>query len=269
MSQPLLDVVPLFWVYLGIIALFFLFVEVGLLLGRWHNVKISEGLTAQTVTVLGALLSLNGFLLGFSFSAAGSQFDVRRTLVIQDVNAIDTAFLLTETLPEPQRSTSRRLLAEYVERRHMLRGEFRSDIIALSNGLHDRLWAEASVVAQKDRDPVSATYLNALGRVFDIHSERANTETWVRIPGYIFFVLVCLSLLSMTMTGYLLALRKRRYGIPTALMVLAYATTLLLVIDLDRPVQGLFNVSQAKMIELRDDIHAQLERESPAEQGGG
>ena len=269
MSQQLLDGIPLWGVYLAIIALFFVSVEAGLLLGKWRSPQaITEGLTAQTVTVLGALLSLNGFLLGFTFSNAGSQFDVRRNLVIQDANAIGTAFLLTETLPEPQRSNSRRLLGEYLGRRHLIRTESRPEIIALSESLHNRLWAEASVVAQDDRTPIIATYLNSLGRIIDIHAERANTEEWVRIPGMIFLTLAFLSVLSMTMTGFLLALRKRRYGIPTALMVIAYATTFLLVIDLDRPVHGLFSVSHNMMVELRDDIQGRLDREFPAKSSG-
>ena len=269
MSQQLFDSIPLWGVYLAIIVFFFLAVEAGLVLGRWRTPEaISEGLTAQTVTVLGALLSLCGFLLGFTFSNAGSQFNVRRNLVIQDANAIGTAFLLTETLPEPQGPTSRRLLGDYVDRRHLIRTESRLEILALSTNLHDRLWAEAIAVAQDNPTPVVATYLNSLGRIIDIHAERANTEEWVRIPGYIFATLGFLSILSMIMTGYLLALRKRRYGIPTALMVIAYATTFLLVIDIDRPVQGLFSVSNNMMVELRDDIQERLAREFPAEPSG-
>jgi hypothetical protein len=104
--------------------------------------------------------------------------------------------------------------------------------------------------------------------MIDLHGERAHIEDWVRIPGMIIVTLAFLSVMSMTMTGYLLAMRNRRYGIPTVLMVLSYATVFLLVIDLDRPVQGLFNVSQDPMIELRADVHAKLEHEYPARAGG-
>ncbi len=72
-----------------------------------------------------------------------------------------------------------------------------------------------------------------------------------------------LSVFSMVMTGYLPNLRKRRYGIPAMLMVLACATTFLLILDLDRPVQGLFSVSQEPMRELRGRIHAMLGDEDP------
>jgi len=68
-----------------------------------------------------------------------------------------------------------------------------------------------------------------------------------------------MSVLTMTLTGYLLGLRARRYGYPTALMIVTYATLFLLVIDLDRPARALFKVSQEPMIELRESIiHATL-----------
>jgi len=265
----LLDQIPLWALYATIILLFFLSVECGLLLGRSRtNLEaVTEGMTAQTATVLGALLALNGFLLAFTFSMAGGQFDSRRRLVIQDVNAIATTFLYTDQLPEPQRSNSRLLLGEYLDDRHLLLTSSRPELLANSESLHDRLWAEASAVAQDDRTPVLAIYLQSLNQMIDVHGERAHIEDWVRIPGMVIVTLAFLSLVSMTLTGYLLALRNRRYRIPTALMVLSYATVFLLVIDLDRPVQGLFSVSQDPIIELHGAVHTKLEREFPARGG--
>jgi hypothetical protein len=91
----LLDEIPLWVLYPAIVLLFFLSVELGLLLGRRRRSpeEVAEGTTAQTATVLGALLALNGFLLAFTFSMAGGQFDTRRKLVIRDVNTITTTFL--------------------------------------------------------------------------------------------------------------------------------------------------------------------------------
>ncbi|MBU0943949.1 MAG: hypothetical protein KJ804_00405 [Proteobacteria bacterium] len=67
---------------------------------------MDEGRSAQAGIVLGALLTVASLMLAFTFSMAGGQFNARRELVIEDINAIGTAFLRAEQMPEPQRSTS-------------------------------------------------------------------------------------------------------------------------------------------------------------------
>ncbi len=70
--------------------------------------------------------------------------------------------------------------------------------------------------------------------------------------------LALLSILMMTLTGYLLGLRERRYGFPTVVMIFTYATVFLLVIDLDRPAKGLFYVRQDPMAQLRASIQREI-----------
>ena len=62
----------------------------------------------------------------------------------------------------------------------------------------------------------------------------------------------------MILSGYLLGLRERRYGFPTVTMIFTYATVFLLVVDLDRPAQGLFSVDQAPIVQLRDSIQRDM-----------
>ncbi len=56
---------------------------------------------------VGAILGLAGFLLAFTYSIAGSQFDSRRLLMIQDANAIGTAFLKMSAADEYPHSVNR------------------------------------------------------------------------------------------------------------------------------------------------------------------
>ena len=67
-----------------------------------------------------------------------------------------------------------------------------------------------------------------------------------------------LSLITLTLAGYLLGLRQKRWGLPTALMIFSYATVFLIVVDLDRPTHGLFVVSGEPMLELREDIRESM-----------
>ncbi len=62
-------------------------------------------------------------------------------------------------------------------------------------------------------------YVQSLNELIDLHGKRVNVETWVRIPDMVFITLALLTLLMMTLTGYLLGLRERRYGFPTVVMI--------------------------------------------------
>lgn len=60
-----------------------------------------------------AILALVTFLIGFSFSGAGSRFIDRQDMIVKEANAIGTAYLRAMLLPEPQRSTLQAELKQY------------------------------------------------------------------------------------------------------------------------------------------------------------
>ena len=261
MPTHLIDPIPIPILYIGLIILFAVAVEIGYLLGdrRQKNTDyVDEGRSAQSGVVLGAMLTLSGFLIGFTFSMAGGQFDNRRAIVIDDANAIGTAFLRAAQLPEPHRSNSQRLYGEYVAKRATLFQDAPAEQFARSERIQMQLWADATAVAREDRTPVTAIYVQALNEVIDIHGKRVYIELFMRIPDAVFATLSVLSLLTMGLTGYLLGLRGKRWGLPTGLMILTYSTVLVIVVDLDRPVRGLFSVDNTPMLELRDQVHNNL-----------
>jgi len=102
MSAQFLDFVPAWLLCLLLVCLFWAAVELGYKLGdrrQRATAYVDEGRSAQAGIVLGALLTVASLMLAFTFSMAGGQFDARRTLLIEDVNAIGTAFLRAEHLP--------------------------------------------------------------------------------------------------------------------------------------------------------------------------
>jgi len=261
MSGNFLDSVPIWAVYLGLLLLFLAAVEGGYVLGDRRQKStdyVDESRTAQAGIVLGALLTLAALLLAFTFSMAGSQFDSRRQLVIDDVNAIGTAFLRAQSLPMPQRVASRELLSQYVAERATLFDESLAQRLARAEQMQQQLWAAVTEVAHQEPTPVVSLYMQALNELIDLHTKMVSVEVWVRIPDLIIATLALLSLATMVLTGYLLGLRERRYGFPTVLMVFTYATVFGMVIDLDRPARGLFQVNQAPMVQLSESIQAEL-----------
>jgi len=63
--------------------------------------------------VLGAILTLLALLLGFTYAMSQARYDTRRQLVVDEANAIGTAYLRAKTLPEPRSSDIQELLRQY------------------------------------------------------------------------------------------------------------------------------------------------------------
>lgn len=270
MYTQLFDLFPELLLYLFLFFLFWATVELGYKLGdrRQRTTEYEDkGRSTQTGIVLGALLTVASLMLAFTFSMAGGQFNDRRELVIEEINAIGTAFLRAEQLPEPQRSRSRRLWVKYVDGRDTLFKD--TDPVALKRALEQQrmLWDEILSLSPELRDPILSIYVQALNEVLDLHTKRVNVQNWMRLPNMIIVVLVGLSTATMLLTGYLLGLRQNRYGLPTAVMIFIYATVYLIVIDLDRPRRGLFTINQQPMIELHTSMQSALQKERDQGQG--
>ena len=69
--------------------------EVGFRLGRHAASGATDQLKAQTSVVEGSLLGVLALLMGFTMSMAVSRFELRKQLVLQEANAIGTAYLRT------------------------------------------------------------------------------------------------------------------------------------------------------------------------------
>src|SRR5688500_15183798 len=95
-------------------------VEAGYWIGRRRVAAAQDGAPGgggQVGAIQGAMLGLLGLLLGFSFAGAASRFIERQDLIVQEANAIGTAYLRADVIPEPHASELRQGLADYVAHR--------------------------------------------------------------------------------------------------------------------------------------------------------
>src|SRR5262245_1604267 len=65
--------------------------------------------------LLAGLFGLMGLLLAFTFAMAQQRFEARKELVVDEANAIGTAWLRADLIAEPTRGEVRALLRRYVE----------------------------------------------------------------------------------------------------------------------------------------------------------
>jgi hypothetical protein len=250
MQPGLLDPLPLWILFIITVLIALISVDVGVRLARWRKRKGDEP-EAPPAGMVAATLGLLAFMQAFTFGLAASRFDARRQLVLQESNAIQTAYLRAELLPEPSRSEMRSALREYVDARLLgTRPEMLNEAIAKSEDLHKRMWSSAVTLVEKERSAITSLYIQSLNQIIDLHSQRL-AAVRNRLPNAIVIVLYVLLILSMAAVGYQEAITSKRRSIAVAMLILGFSSVLFLIADLDRPGRGWFQVSQESMIELQ------------------
>jgi hypothetical protein len=251
----LLDPWPLWALLLATLTVAHLSVEGGYRLARYRQRRSGEEKQEPVGSMVGATLGLLAFMLAFTFGLAGSRFDDRRQVILAEANAIGTAYLRAELLPQPIGAEVRNLLREYVDARLEATQSERTDqALARSEQLQRRLWAQALAAAEKDQSPITGLFIQSLNEVIDLHAKRVMVGLRSRVPGAIWMTLYLLAILGMAMMGYQEGGTGSKRSPAKLALVLAFSLVLMLIVDLDRPGQGMLQVSQQSMIDLRNSM---------------
>lgn len=196
-------------------------------------------------SLVGAVLGLLAFILAFTFGMTGARFDARRHLVLEESNAIGTCYLRAGLLPKYIRQPVRTLLQEYVDIRLNGTSSQIEETITKSEIIHDKLWAYAEDLSQRDFDSeLRALFIISLNEVIDLHQSRKTVGLANRIPGPIWFSVYLLSILTMMAIGYQVGMTGSRWLRGMPLLAAAFSLVIMLIADIDRPGEGHFTVSQ-------------------------
>lgn len=269
MSEAVLDDAPSWWVLLlAASAVLCLVTEIGFRLGlRQSRREARSAIAGQSGAALAALLGLLGLLLAFSFSIVESRFSARKRLVLDEANAIGTAYLRAAMLPPPHDDRVRALLRRYVETRTPAALDDVDPAIARSEALHDDLWAEAVAAARFDpRSESTGLFVDALNSVIDLHEERVTVALRQRLPLPIVLTLIGVAVLGMSVLGYGAGVTGVRATLPIVALALAVSTVMVVIVELDRP-GGVFRISQSALLDTRDALRRDgaADVEPPAE----
>lgn len=230
--------------------------EVGFRLGRRRRDREGEAAGSHSVTIQAALLGLLGLLLGFTFSMAVNRYDQRKEMAVQEANAVGTAGLRVRLLPAADRAEALTLLRQYTDARLEMVAPSTDPARAEANGrkaaeLQGQLWSRAAAVAEKDpRAVTTGMYLQSLNDLFDAATRR---EAAVRnhVPLMVLVLVFAAAVLSAGFVGYTGGLSGTRDAWATMAKSVVIALTVMVIVDLDRPGQGLIRVSQACLKEAR------------------
>ncbi len=253
MPMSFIDYPPLWGLFIATVILLLVFIELGFRIGRFRHERSSKEQAAPVGATVGAILGLLAFTMAFTFGMAASRFDVRKQLVLDEANAVNTAYLRAELLPQPYRDEIQSLLREYVDVRleaiaHL---DKLAAGVARSEELHRLLWKQAVAVVEKYPGPASSTFIPSLNLVIELHAKRVTAGMRNRIPQTIWSSLYLLAFLAMMAMGYHAGLSGSQRSIATIFQALAFSAVLLLIADLDRPQEGLLKVGQEAMADVQ------------------
>jgi hypothetical protein len=208
----------------------------------------SEG---QEGYIVSAVLGLLAFLLGFTFALATDRFETRRHLVLEEANAIGTAFLRAQLLGEPHRARLSGLLVTYTENMIVLAKAQRRDVpplLARDDKLLTDIWAATAAGFDSIKNiDFSSTFADSMNNMIDLDASRRMARL-AHVPTEVFAVLLVYMIVSAGVLGYVLVGPRGRL---TGIFLMALFTlSLLLIADIDRPLAGGIHESQVPMEQL-------------------
>jgi len=228
-----------------------LLVGMGIAMKMGHRLGVAEykrnpSAAGKGVSAIdGAIFALFGLLLAFTFSGAASRFENRRDLVVQEVNAISTAYLRLELLQKPDQTKLKPLFRTYVESRiktYQLIAQG-TDVamieFARSQDLQNEIWHTATAASTKTGNPaVMSLVLAPINEMIDITTTRL-AATRAHPPLVIYGLLFAFAIASSLLAGYSASFSKEHHWLHKVLFAICITGTIYATLDMEYPRLGL------------------------------
>jgi hypothetical protein len=256
-----LNTLPIWAIGLILLAALIAAARLGRLLRQHESGRHSEEENRSEGYSVTAILGLLALLTGFTFSLAIQRFEDRRQLVLEHANAIGTAYLRIQLLPEPHRTRMSGLMIAYTD-----------NIIALAHAPPDRnapllakddtiltsLWAATAASYDSIKQiPLTVPFLGAMNSLIDMDGARRAARQ-AHVPTVVFAVLLVYLVGTAGVLGY--AMKSRGGHFAAAFLLALLTLSQLLILDIDRPTTGSTRESQGPM----ENLLISLKQQPPA-----
>jgi hypothetical protein len=253
----------------GLIAAFLLIsmviaIEAGYRTGLGRSESTNEATRTHINGILASILGILALLLGFTFSLSLQRFDSRSEAVVNEANAIGTAYLRAQLIPEPLRRDARLALRDYIDLRVQAntltlvdRAE-RQALLAKAAGVQARLWDFARTGVEADQyvyPPV--LFVESVNQLIDSFGTREAALNR-HVPDLVLLLLYATFLMAGAILGFASGVAGHHPSLASHIMVALIVVLVFIILDLDRPRRGLIQVSQASLVDLQSSIHAEI-----------
>lgn len=251
----------------GVIAVL-LFVAMAITIEATYRVglrrrRLRDGaLTAHINAMQAALLGILALMLGFSFSLSLGRHDSRSAAVVDEANAIGTAWLRTQLLLPPLRDAAQKLMTSYVDLRvgegalKTTKHAERQALLAEVKRLQAALWDLAVESTRQDpREVTSGRFLESMNAMIDAFGKR-DAAIERHVPEVVLLLLFCTFLMACASIGYASGISGHRPAVVTYVMIALIVVLVFMIVDVDRPRRGFITVSQKSMTDLQADMRS-------------
>lgn len=257
MNQSIIAVLVACSLFLGMLAL----LEIGRRVGRRRHAKDTEGARAGIGAIEGSMFGLLGLLIAFTFSSAAARFDHRRALIVEEANAIGTAYLRIDLLPTPSQEPMRALFRDYLDSRlrtYAVLPDLEAAYAELAKTIkiQNAIWSSATATTMSPGPtPITPLIVGALNQMFDIVTTRT-AAAQMHSPLVIFLMLGILTLTGALLAGFGMAGGKSRSLLHMIAFALVMATTVYVIFDLEYPRVGVLRVDafDQVLVDLRKSM---------------
>jgi len=236
----------------GLALVMFLGILLCIEIGRWIGRRALAGHAAMPQTNVSSLetavFALMGLLIAFTFSGALTRFDTRRAQVVDEANAIGTAWLRIDLLPAAAQPKLRNAFRSYVDARIATYKKLpdmsaAKEELARSQQLQAEIWTQAAAAVRLPETRPSAELLvmSALNSMFDITTVRV-VATQLHPPNIVYAMLFGLALAAALLAGYQSATEKARDWVHQVGFAAMLALTLYVILDIEHPRLGLVRI---------------------------
>jgi hypothetical protein len=198
-------------------------------------------------TVEAVTFGLLGLLLAFTFSGAAARLDTRRGQIVDEANALGTAWLRLDVLPSTAQPKLRDAFRKYTDSRISVYRTFSQSSLEAaqaeytrSTALQQEIWTQA-VAACRDNPSATVVVLPALNAVFDIAATRL-AATQMHPPSIVYVVLALISLACGFLVGYEMGATEVASWPHVIMLALILSFTFYVILDFEYPRLGFIRI---------------------------
>jgi hypothetical protein len=234
------------------VAGFFVLLVLAMEIGRQVRLRQlragGEGSDARFGIVDSAIFALMGLLVGFTFASANSRFDARRQTIVDEANAIGTAWLRLDVLSDPARASLQGHFRRYTDARLEAFRALPDTMAALAafaraDTAQRAIWREA--VAATRTEPLAAPVflLPPINEMIDLGAVR-QAQLRAHLPTPIYILLLFLVFGCGIMAGYAITTEAPRSWTHVIGFCAVLTVAIWVIMDLEYPRKGLITLRQ-------------------------
>ena len=209
-------------------------IGVGFRIGRRYKERFNDPVRGHINAIQASMLGMVALLLAFTLSRSLEQFSSRSEAVVDEANAIGTAYLRAQLLPASVAEPSQEALRNYVDLRveaaEMSFEELDKKLVTEVEQKQADLWRYAQEAAAGKVTPITSLFVQSINELIDSYGSR-KAAVRRHVPACVILLLSSTFVLTAGVVGFASGAEGHRPSITCYFLVLFIVTLVFLIVD--------------------------------------